>query len=429
MSSSLKEKILKIVVNLCRLVVAVTFIFSGFVKAVDPVGSQIKLNDYFAAFGMADIMPDYVVIMIAIFLSTIEFIIGLNMLLAIRRKATSVLLLIFMLVMTPMTLYLAIANPVSDCGCFGDAVHLTNWETFAKNVVLLAASLVVLIKSGYMFRIMTWRVQWIVVTYSLVFIVGISVYCFNNLPIIDFRPYKIGVNIPEAMDIPEGAQMPVYETTFIMEKNGEQREFTLEDYPTDTTWHFVDSKTKLVKEGYEPPIHDFSITRLDGEDITEQVLSDSIYTFLLIMPNIEKASDLNIDRINDIYDYSVDYGYRFYCLTASSDEMIEYWHEYMGAEYESCITDETTLKTIIRSNPGLMLLKNGTIINKWHHRNIPVEFDLTGPLDTLQIGNVDMPNSWKVIFNVMLLYILPLAIIIGIEAIWLKAKKIEDSDK
>lgn len=424
MSSSLKEKILRIVVNLCRFLIAGTFIFSGFVKAVDPVGSQIKITDYYSAFGLSDVFPDYVIIMQAILLSTIEFIIGLNMLLAIRRKATSILLLIFMLVMTPLTLYLAIANPVSDCGCFGDAVHLTNWETFAKNVVLLAASVLVLWKCNYMFRVMTWRVQWIVVTYSLIFIIGVSVYCFNNLPIFDFRPYKIGVNIPEAMSIPEGAQMPVYETTFILEKDGVEKEFALDEYPTDTSWQFVDSKTVLVKAGYEPPIHDFSITRLDGEDITEQVLNDSSYTFLLIMSNIEKASDLNIDRINDIYDYSVDYGYNFYCLTASSDEMIDYWHEYMGAEYESCITDETTLKTIIRSNPGMVLIKNGTIINKWHHRNLPTEHELTGPLDTLPIGHVDIPNGWTIIFYVMLLYILPLALIIGIEAIWLKAKNI-----
>lgn len=429
MSSSLKDKIEYIVVNVCRFLIAGTFIFSGFVKAVDPMGSEFKISDYLAAFGMEGVLPDYVIVIAAVCLSSIEFIIGINILFAIRRRFTTSVLLAFMIVMTSLTLYLALENPVSDCGCFGEAVSLTNWQTFGKNIVLLVAAIVIMVRYRLMFRVMTWRVQWIVITYSVIFIISISVYCYNNLPIFDFRPYKVGTDIPKAMSVPDGVQLPEYETTFIMEKDGVEREFSLEDYPEDTTWHFVDSKTVLVREGYEPPIHDFSIVRTsDGEDITEDVLADDNYTFLLIMYNIAKASDLNIDRINDIYDYSVDNKYGFYCLTASSDELINEWRDYMGAEYEFCLTDETTLKTIIRSNPGLMLVKDGVIINKWHYRQLPTEYDLTDRLDKLSIGHIQKHDGIWTIFYVFLLYVLPLAIIIGIEAIWLKVNNIKEYD-
>lgn len=425
MSNNLKDKILNVWVNACRLLLAMTFIFSGFVKAVDPMGSVYKISDYLTAFGW-DIFPDYMIRILAVALSSFEFFLGINLLLAIRRKITTGLIMLFMLVMTPLTLYLAIANPVSDCGCFGDAVKLTNWETFWKNIILLVFAVSVLKWNTRMFRIMTWRVQWIVSIYSLVFIVGISVYCLNNLPVFDFRPYKTGTDIKEAMSIPEGAELSEFKTTFILEKNGIKKEFTLEDYPTDTTWKFIDSKTVVIKQGYEPPIQNFSISLLPEEyDITDEILNDTTYTFLMIMPSIEKASDTNIDRINDLYDYCLDNGYKFYCLTASQSKMIKFWKEYMGAEYQFCLTDETTLKTIVRSNPGMMLLKNGIIINKWHHKQLPTDEQLVGRLENTELGKTMTNNDLRTTLYIILLYIIPLAIIIGIEAIWLKANNIK----
>lgn len=425
MSNNLKDKILNVWVNACRVLLAMTFIFSGFVKAVDPMGSVYKISDYLTAFGW-DIFPDYLIRILAVALSSFEFFLGINLLFAIRRKITTGLIMLFMLVMTPLTLYLAIANPVSDCGCFGDAVKLTNWETFWKNIILLIFTVSVLKWNTRMFRIMTWRVQWIVSIYSLVFIVGISVYCFNNLPVFDFRPYKIGTDIKEAMSIPEGAESSEFKTTFILEKDGMKKEFSLEDYPTDTTWKFIDSKTVLVKQGYEPPIQNFSISLLPDEyDITDEILNDTTYTFLMIMPSIEKASDTNIDRINDLYDYCIDNGYKFYCLTASQSKMIKFWKEYMGAEYQFCLTDETTLKTIVRSNPGMILLKSGIIINKWHHKQLPTDEQLLGRLENSELGTAMASNDLRTTLYIILLYIIPLAIIIGIEAIWLKANNIK----
>ena len=233
-SNKVKERIGFVIVNACRLLLALTFVFSGFVKAVDPEGSFFKITDYLAAFGMADVLPDFAVRIVAVALSAVEFLIGVNILFAIRRRVTTVLAFLFMLVMTPFTLYLAIENPVPDCGCFGDALVLTNWQTFGKNVVLLIASVVVMSRPKLMFRVMTWRVQWIVITYSVVFIVAVAVYCLNNLPILDFRPYKVGTNIKEAMAYSDGAELPEYETTFILEKDGQRREFSIEDYPDST---------------------------------------------------------------------------------------------------------------------------------------------------------------------------------------------------
>lgn len=429
MSSSLKEKILYIWVNVCRLLVGATFIFSGFVKAVDPMGTYYKVSDYMTAFGFGDVFPDYVLILFTIFLSTFEFFIGVNTLLAIRRKITTSLLFVFMLIMTALTLYLAIANPVSDCGCFGDAVKLTNWETFFKNAVLLVFSFSLLTWSSLMFRIMTWRVQWIVSVYSLIFVIGLSVYCLDNLPVLDFRPYRIGTDIRQSMAIPENASKTEFETTFILEKGGVRKEFTIEDYPQDTAWHFVDSRTITVKQGYEPPITNFSISLLpEMEDITDIVLNDTNYTFLLIIPAIEKASDDNIDRINDIYDYSVDNGYGFYCLTSSSEEMITFWKEYMGAEYEFCMTDETVLKTIVRANPGMVLLKNGVIVDKWNHKHLPSDSDLNMPLEMIYHGTFNPSNDYLTLLVIVILYVIPLAFIIGLEAIWLKINKINDLD-
>ncbi len=428
-SNKVKERIGFVIVNACRLLLALTFVFSGFVKAVDPEGSFFKITDYLAAFGMADVLPDFAVRIVAVALSAVEFLIGVSILFAIRRRVTTVLAFLFMLMMTPFTLYLAIENPVPDCGCFGDALVLTNWQTFGKNVVLLIASVVVMSRPKLMFRVMTWRVQWIVITYSAVFIVAVAVYCLNNLPILDFRPYKVGTNIKEAMAYPDGAELPEYETTFILEKDGQRREFTVEDYP-DSTWRFVDSRTVMTKEGYVPPIADFSISDYEtGEDLTDAILSDSNYTFLLIIPDISKADDTNIDRINDIYDYCKDNGYGFYCLTASDEEMVAYWRDYLGADYRFCFTDETTLKTMIRSNPGLMLIKGGVIYAKWHHKQLPTEYDLTSPdLSSLPVGQMQGHDEGMVIVYVLLLYLLPLALIIGIETIWLRAKDVRKQE-
>ncbi|MBQ2208971.1 MAG: triose-phosphate isomerase [Prevotella sp.] len=402
----------KVVVNIARVVLAVVLILSGFVKAVDPLGTQYKIADYLGALHLAQYIPDAMMLGASVLLSAFEFMLGTLLLLAIRRRTVSLLTLLLFLVMTPLTLWLALANPVSDCGCFGDALVLTNWQTFWKNVVLLALALIVWRYPLQMVRFVSQSNQWIVINYTAIFILVVSGWSLYDLPYFDFRPYHIGANIRQGMEIPDDAEQPQFETTFILEKDGQRQEFTTDNYP-DSTWTFIDSKTVQLSEGYVPPIHDFSITRVsDGEDITDSLLNVPGYVFLLVSPQLRFADDSQLDLINQIYEYAEDNGYPFYGLTASGDKDIEHWQERTGAEYPFCQTDETTLKTVIRSNPGLLLLKNGTVIRKWSHNRLPDEYALTAPLEKLETGQIPEDSVPGKILVILLWYVLPLALLV-----------------
>lgn len=412
-----------VLTNICRFLLAGLFIFSGFVKAVDPLGFTYKIEDYLEAFGILSWLPSFFPLAAAVTLSTLEFTLGVLMLFGIRKGAATYLILAFMCLMTPLTFYLAIANPVSDCGCFGEAWILTNWETFGKNVVLLIAAILTFKWRKLIIRFVSPKSGWLISLYTILFIIGISLYCLVRLPILDFRPYKIGNNIREEMSIPLGAKPSVYESVFILEKNGVKKEFTLDNYP-DSTWTFIDTRTILREKGYEPSIHDFSIKSLEtGEDITDTVLNDKNYTFLLIAHRIEEADDSEIDLINEIYDYSVEYGYAFYCLTSSPDFLIEQWKDKTGAEYPFCLADDVTLKTIIRANPGLVLMKDGIVLNKWNCRNLPDEYTLSGPLESLELGRQKAGSDLHTIGLVLLWFIVPLLLVLGMDVYLVKRHK------
>ena len=248
---------------------------------------------------------------------------------------------------------------------------------------------------------------------------ALSAWSLWDLPLFDFRPYHVGANIAQGMKIPQGAPQPQFETTFILEKNGQQKEFTLDNYP-DSTWTFVDSKTVQTAEGYVPPIHDFSIQdNKTGEDITQEVLNDTGYTFLLISPTLAYADDSNFGRIDQIYEFAQDYGYRFICLTASTKICRKPWTDITGAEYPFYTTDATTLKTMIRSNPGLMLLHHGTIIQKWSHNKLPSvdEFN-EQPLEKTSIGKMPSGHIVFKIMRMLLWFILPLFLLILADRLW-----------
>ncbi|GHU73372.1 hypothetical protein FACS189413_17690 [Bacteroidia bacterium] len=369
------NKFKKIVVEIVRILLGCTFVFSGFVKAVDPLGSSYKFHDYFEAWSMNWL--DFISLPASFGLSALEFVLGVCVLTGVYRKITAWLVLLFMCVMTPLTLYLAIFNPVTDCGCFGDAWVITNWQTFFKNAVLVTAAVFLLIWNQHLTKIFYDRRNIWIAGGTAVFILGISLYCYLYLPILDFRPYKVGNNIRELMEIPGDAEADVYEIHLIYEKDGVQQKFSLENYPKgDSTWTFVETVNTLIKKGYEPPIHDFTITTEDGDEITDEVLNDTSYTFLLIAHKLTKASDSHIEQINELYDYALQNKFRFLCLTASTPGEIEAWRTGAGAEYPFCITDDTTLKTIIRSNPGLMLIKDATIIKKWPDKRLPPEKEI-----------------------------------------------------
>ncbi len=428
----MSQRLLKMIVNLCRIIVAVTFIFSGFVKAIDPIGTQYKLQDYLGAIGMAGILPNWTLLAVAVFLAAIEFCIGIFLLFAIQRRLISKLTVAFMAFMTMVTMWIVVADPVKDCGCFGDALHLTNTETLIKNIVLLVCSLAIMYRPLAMFRFVSKSNQWIVTNYTIVFILVSSGLSLYYLPIFDFRPYHIGVNIPRGMEIPKGAKLPQFKTTFIMEKNGQRKEFTLDNYP-DASWKFIDSKTVQTSEGYIPPIHDFSITdNKTGLDLTNSVLSHKGYTFLLIAPHLETADDSNFGDIDRLYEYAQSYDIPFYCLTASTTKAIKRWIDLTGAEYPFCITDEAVLKTIIRSNPGLLLLKDGTIINKWSHNNLPNEAKLSRPISQSSLGKMPKDSVPAKILEIVLWFILPLTLLTLADRLWAWSKWVrlkEQKDK
>ena len=412
----------RIAVNVSRAIIALTFIFSGFTKAVDPIGTQYKIHDYLQAWGMEAWNADWLTMTASLLLSTVEFLTGMMFLFAIRRRLMSKVALALTAVMTLITLWIYVADPISDCGCFGDAVKLTNGETLAKNIVLLAATATAARWPLDMMRLLSPTTQWIVINYTALFILAVSGYSLYYLPQFDFRPYHVGADIRKGMEIPEGAEQPEFETTFILEKDGQRKEFTLENYP-DSTWTFIDSRTVETKKGYVPPIHDFSITTNDetgedSEDLTEEIVGDKGYTLLLISPHLEQADDIHFDEINRLYDYATEHGYRFLCLTASTRKAIGKWRDRTGAEYRFANTDEITLKTMIRSNPGLMLMHDGRIEGKWSHNALPDVTPQTASIDRGGLSSGNSTSDTNTAVAMILWFVVPLTLLTIADRFW-----------
>lgn len=428
-----KDVAIKILVEVARVLLGATFVFSGFVKAVDPYGTAYKIEDYLSSFDLSSFAS--LALPASVFLCIMEFLMGAFMLFGIYRRWNSRLVLLTMLFMTPLTLYLAIANPVEDCGCFGDALVISNWATFYKNIVLLACSIFVIIYRERISNFFTGKTYWLAFLYIIIFI---SLFVFRNYiydPLFDFRPYKIGANILALMQAEDGKGRQE-ENLFIYSKDGVEKEFTEDNYPwEDSTWVFVKMDTKIISEGEKPLIKDFTINRLyfdqgktvllNTEDITTNVLSDSNYVFLMISPSLSSIKTSHLSQFEDVQNYALDYHYKFYCLTASGPDDIAAWANENTIDFDFCNTDERTLKTIIRSNPGLLLLKNGIIINKWADIDVPGEEDLTAPLNQLPYSqqiNVDEEDK-KNILLISALFILPLLGLKGFDLLFFRRKK------
>lgn len=358
---------------LSRLILGIVFIFSGFVKAVDPLGSAYKFSDYFSAFKLGFL--EFSVLPLGIILSAFELVLGIILILGYRRKIVYWILMVFMSCFTLLTFILSIFNPVSDCGCFGDALILTNWQTFLKNMVLMVFVLVLYfnrkneVDQGYAFR------EWSVAACIFAVVSWFSILNYKHLPLLDFRPYDLGTVIRDEMKIPDGAPVDQYETTFIYRniESDKSFEFSIENYPRDTLiWQFESSESKLVRKGYEPPIHDFAIMDTDGSDLVDRILSDRDYSLIMISYDLSKADEnalLNAHGWSQIEILADDF--TFYAVTASLSEEVESKSSAMDLGYHFYAADEIMLKTIVRSNPGFVLLKNGTIIGKWGYGDFP----------------------------------------------------------
>lgn len=366
---------MKIICTISRIFVGFVFVFSGFVKAVDPMGFTIKLGEYLEAFHLGFLHFSALPLSIAV--SAAELMIGLNLLAAVRMKFTSWALLFFMCFFTVLTFILALTNPVSDCGCFGDALVLTNWQTFGKNVILLVPAIILFIYRNQFISLIKPAKEWGIASFNFAIGCIISIYCVVYQPLLDFRPYKTGTYIPENMTTPPGAPVDQYVTLLVYEKDGQKKEFTEKNFPwQDTTWKWVETKQKLISKGYEPPIHNFSITTLSGTDITHEVLTDTGYVFLFIIPDLDRSSEKGLVKINELALRSRELGIKAIALTASVNSRIDAYKTRFQPAYEFCITDETTLKTISRANPGVLLLLRGTILDKWSYRDAPLPENL-----------------------------------------------------
>jgi uncharacterized membrane protein YphA (DoxX/SURF4 family) len=364
---------MKIIINLARILLGVTFIFSGFVKGIDPWGFAYKFTDYFHAMGMEWLI--WSAFPLAFLMAFAEFAIGVALLFNIFIRFFSWLAFLFMAFFLPLTLWVAVKNPVTDCGCFGDALVISNWETFYKNIVLMVFAIVVVKYQKEMICILGKKPGFVLGSATVLAYFAIVFYSFNHEPILDFRPYKVGVNIPEAMKIPEDAPKEVYENIFFYKnKNtGEIQKFTEQNYPWQDTvnWVYNNMESKVVQEGYKPPIHDFSIQSAEGEDVKDFFIYEKNYVFMLIAYNLDKSSRKPQEKINNLAGWAAENGLSFICLTSTlPDESAAFAGE-TGATYEFFNCDEITLKTIIRSNPGLIVIKDEVIIEKWHYNDIP----------------------------------------------------------
>lgn len=364
---------MRLVKNLCRIIVGIVFIYSGFVKGIDPLGSDYKFTDYFNAFGMG--WMNATTLFFSFALSLTEFLIGIALLfnLWVSRMAWGSLL--FMAFFTPLTLVLALTNPVSDCGCFGDAMILTNWQTFWKNIILLLLAIMI-----FMYRKEYKSSLPLVGQFSFLALAGagmlcLSVYCYRHLPVLDFRPYAVGKNITEGMRLPEGAEPEQYEVTlkYKNKQTGEVQSFTEENYPWQDTlnWEYESSSERLVKKGYITPIHDLVIEHPTLGNITEEILEDDNHTILAVAYNLTQSDVQYQPAINRLAEYAQEKGIRFYGLTSSSERDIETYKKRYHVPYEFCTADEIQLKTMIRSNPGVIILREGTILDKWAGKDVP----------------------------------------------------------
>ena len=386
-STSKKES--GFLVLLFRIIVGLVFMFSGAVKAIDPLGSCYKFTDYFT---LAFDMPQLSVtsLPLAFILAALEFSVGFMLFFNMKGRLGAWLSLAFMVVFTPLTLFIALKNPVHDCGCFGDALLLTNWATFAKNIILIAMVIYLVIKRKKIDNPLDDRAE---------LGIAIAVFCIalvfqhimiRHLPIIDFRPYKIGVNIAKELDDAANAPQPntrillVYANTV----TGEVREFDQDEAPySDTTWVWKDTKTEIVYDNIfdklkawtlEPPekIHDFTICDSTGQDYTQQMLNAEKPVLLVITYKLENADIDGLNMLSKIKEYADEKGYITVGMTASNWDLIYRVRNEFNLNFPFFVTDEITLKTMVRANPGIMKLEKGTIVGKWNFRDFKLNKNL-----------------------------------------------------
>jgi uncharacterized membrane protein YphA (DoxX/SURF4 family) len=366
---------MKYIIHVCRLLVGVLFIISGLIKSNDTVGFAYKLEEYYAVFG-TDFLISTAVLQASL-ICIVEVMLGVMLLIGYRVKATLNLLLAMIVFFTFLTFYSAYFNKVTDCGCFGDALKLTPWQSFSKDLILLVLIGILLLGRKHIQALFSPKITMVVMTIALVLNIAFPVYTLNYLPVIDFRPYAIGNDIYEQMN---GGRPGVYDTKFVYKnlQTGKDEElnkppYTDEiDWEIDTTkWKFVDTKQITIDPGELAPIHDFSISNVEGSEYTEDILNYPGTYFFLVSYDLNKADRDIQPTVNAFASACEKAGIPFIGLTAGTPEAIDVFRHEVQAPYEYYITDATQLKTMIRSNPGLMMMEGSKVIDMWHYNSFP----------------------------------------------------------
>jgi uncharacterized membrane protein YphA (DoxX/SURF4 family) len=352
-----------------RLFVGLLFIISGLIKLNDPLGFSYKLDEYFGepVFNLPFFVPFSLAI--ALFLVILEVVLGVMLLIGYRSKNTIWCLLSMVILFSFLTFYSAYFDVVKDCGCFGDALHLTPWQSFTKDIVLLFFILILFFNHNLVKPLFSKKIQSFLVIISFALCGLMGYWVINHLPIIDFRPYKIETNIQKGMEIPEGAPKSVVEMIFIYKVNGIDKEFSEKDLmslPEGAT--FVDRKDKVITEGYVPPIHDFSMTK-DGSDYKEEFLNEP-KLLVVVAYDLAKSSQIGMSKLEKLNQNALAKGYKVIGMTASSPEDIAKTKNQFGLSFDFYFCDGTALKTIERANPSIVILEKGTIKQKVHYNDI-----------------------------------------------------------
>ncbi|MGV3509357.1 MAG: BT_3928 family protein [Sphingobacteriaceae bacterium] len=365
--------------NFSRFFVGILFIFSGLIKANDPLGFGYKLEEYFEVFHIS-FLNDFAVA-IAIFLCTLEIVLGVALLLGIRAKQTSLGLLLLTIFFTFLTFYSAAFDVVRSCGCFGDAIPLTPWQSFTKDVVLLFFIVIIYINRYQITSVFrSKKTDNSALFLATILALGFGLYTYNFLPVKDFLPYHVGANIPDNMKIPEGALLDEFEITYNLKnkKSGETKKMTDKEYLKteiwkDANWEITGTpENKLIKKGYEPKIKDLKISDLQGTDYTAEIIENPYYNLVIVAYDLSKANknaigDLNALAINSAENYNI----RSVLLTSASAQNIESFRKGNKLVMEIFSADAVPLKSMVRANPGLILLRDGIVVNKWHFHNLP----------------------------------------------------------
>jgi uncharacterized membrane protein YphA (DoxX/SURF4 family) len=376
----------KALLNLLRAIVGLLFIFSGLIKANDPLGFGYKLQEYFEVFHIA-FLNDYATVF-AILLCTIEIALGALLLLGIRSRSVASGLLLTIIFFTFLTFYSAFFEVVTSCGCFGDAIPLTPWQSFSKDIVLLIMILYIYKKrSEIMPLISSERAQNWILGFIVLISLGFGLYTHNFLPILDFLPYKIGNNIPSLMIMPPGAPQDVYQITYTLKNKstGETKSLTDKEYLSsgiwkDKSWEITgDPESKLISKGFDVKIKDLKITDSQGTDYNTEILENPYYNLVIVAYDLSKTDLIGLGNLNAIaINAAENFNIRTVFLTSNSAQDAEEFSKKNKLVMEVFFADAIPLKSMVRANPGVLLLKNGTVINKWHFRNLPDYEDLAG---------------------------------------------------